>query len=584
MATTKQKIMINKLFKILLLNFLSFFYLGTIAVSGQSISTEWSKQISGSQSESGGSITIGKSGNIYQTGSFSDSLFFNVNGNTELLISKGIPGSDSYLSKFDQNGDMIWIKHFAGNFFCHVASIAVDDDENIYLTGSFADTAWLDHGNVPLKLVSTGEIDAFICKVNNNGIIEWAKQIGGIYRTEGTSITVDKFGSIFYTGMFRGTVDFDPGIATYNLTSEGGFGSSDIFIAKLDTDGNFGFAKQFKGNFGEVSTAITADSVGNIYITGHFTQTVDFDPGVSTFELQAQNGADAFIAKLQNDGDFIWAMRIGGPGTSSISDIKIDENNLYVVGTFQGVTDFDPSVNEYLLSSQHPDPALNGNNDFICKLTANGDFIWVNKLTSGWSSWIRVFIKAHQIYVSGQFAYPVDFDPTNSVMEVTPSGYVDIFVAIYGEDSELKSVRTFGGAGLEFDGVSSIGVDMNDNVFITGSFEGNLNFDNIGLSTNFNSDIYITKFKNISTKTNDLAENNIFAWPNPSTGLMVINLDGIAAKNIKIFNSMGKCIQNNNLTNTTGDYNVDLSGHSSGTYFLQISTDLGFEICKIIKY
>ncbi len=571
----------NKLLKILIF---SVFNLGAIATFGQNISTEWSKQISGSQPESGNSITIGISGNIYQTGSFSDSLFFNIGGNAEMLIAKGIPGSDSYLSKFDQNGNMIWIKHFAGNFFCHAASIAIDDDENLYLTGSFADTAWLDQGNVPIKLISTGEIDAFICKVNSNGIFEWAKQIGGIYRTEGTSITIDKFGSIFYTGMFSGTVDFDPGIATYNLTSEGVFGFSDIFIAKLDIDGNFEFAKQFKGEFGEVSTAITTDSVNNIYIAGRFVQTVDFDPDVSIFELQAQNGTDAFIAKLQNDGEFIWANRIGGQGTSSISDIKIDDNNLYLAGIFSGVTDFDPSVNEYLLSSEHPTILDDRNSIFICKITDNGDFIWVNKLTTGWSGYVSLFIKTHQIYVAGQFNNPVDFDPSINFMEVTPSGYVDIFVAKYDDDSDLKYVRTFGGAGIEFDGASSIGVDMNDNVFITGSFEGNLNFDNFGLSAYISSDVFITKFRNIPTYTDEFIISDVFVSPNPTRGQILINTNTSIVQNIKVFNSLGQRVQNTNTTNTTGEYIIDLSGYSNGTYFLQISTEFGIESCKILKF
>src|SRR5690606_28763621 len=101
------------------------------------------------------------------------------------------------------------------------------------------------------------------------------------------------------------TVDFDPGIGVFNLTSNG---SSDVFIQKLDVSGNFLWAKSFGGGPSSSAAAfsITIDNNGNIYTTGRFWATVDFDPGVGVYNLTSNGRHDIFIQKLDVNGDFLW--------------------------------------------------------------------------------------------------------------------------------------------------------------------------------------------------------------------------------------------------------------------------------------
>src|SRR5690606_19356246 len=106
---------------------------------------------------------------------------------------------------------------------------------------------------------------------------------------------------------------FDPGVGVYNITSVGG---ADIFIQKLDSNGNFIWVKSIGATNHEISRAITIDNLGNPIVTGYFEDTVDFDPGAGVFNLTSAGGDDVFLLKLDINGNFVWARAIGGTGLS----------------------------------------------------------------------------------------------------------------------------------------------------------------------------------------------------------------------------------------------------------------------------
>src|SRR5690348_8520371 len=130
----------------------------------------------------------------------------------------------------------------------------------------------------------------------------WAKGIGGTGNDYGTSITSDIYGNTYTTGIFEGTADFDPGPGVYSLTS---VGLQDIFICKTDAMGNFVWAKAIGGVNNDVGYSISLDHFGNLYTTGYFSGTVDFNPNSGTFNLTAVGNKDCFICKLDTSGNFI---------------------------------------------------------------------------------------------------------------------------------------------------------------------------------------------------------------------------------------------------------------------------------------
>src|SRR5690606_19324646 len=116
--------------------------------------------------------------------------------------------------------------------------------------------------------------------------------------------------------------------------------SADIFISKLDTLGNFVWAKKIGGIGSDYSNSIALDNYGNVYTTGYFEDTVDFDPGFGVSYLNSTGGKDIFICKLDTSGNFVWAKKIGGSGTDAGNSIAVDNlGNIYITGYFEGLVD-----------------------------------------------------------------------------------------------------------------------------------------------------------------------------------------------------------------------------------------------------
>ncbi len=184
-------------------------------------------------------------------------------------------------------------------------------------------TVDFDPGVGTANLTSIGSHDNFIQKLDTNGNLLWVKQMGGTGYTYVSSITTDANGNVYTVGAFEATVDFDPGIGTFNLTS---VGWSDIFIQKLDANGNLLWVKQIEDTNEHYGLSITTDAIGNLYTTGMFSDTVDFDPGANIFNLTSVGNHDIFIQKLDANGNLLWVKQMGGTGHDFGNSITVDAN------------------------------------------------------------------------------------------------------------------------------------------------------------------------------------------------------------------------------------------------------------------
>ena len=134
----------------------------------------------------------------------------------------------------------------------------------------------------------------------NQKLLAWVEEVAALTTPDAVrAITVDKPGNIYTTGQFNGLVDFDPGAGTSNL--DGTAGVANTFLWKLDSNGNFGLARHFKtaAGFSE-GTGVALDAAGNIFISGRFAGTVDFNTGrkVADRITDGNTSYDAFLAKL----------------------------------------------------------------------------------------------------------------------------------------------------------------------------------------------------------------------------------------------------------------------------------------------
>ena len=165
---------------------------------------------------------------------------------------------------------------------------------------------------------------------------------------------MDSSGNVYTTGYFFFDVDFDPGAGSTELTSAG---SNDVFVSKLDPLGNFVWAKRFGGPSSQVSFSIAVDDSGNVYTTGYFQGTADFDPGSGTSNLTSVGSEDVFVSKLNSVGNFVWAKSFGGIGYSVAVD---SSGNVYTTGYFAGTEDFDPGAGTSNILSLGPGSGGNG--------------------------------------------------------------------------------------------------------------------------------------------------------------------------------------------------------------------------------
>ena len=384
-----------------------------------------------------------------------------------------------------------WSKSMGGTNDDAGISIAVDGSGNVYTSGFFTGTVDFDPGAGTSNLTSAGNnSDIYISKLDAAGNFIWAKRLGGSSVEIGLSIAVDSFGNVYTAGSFMGTVDFDPGTGSSNLTSAGLF---DIFISKLDSAGNFGWAKSMGGTNDDNGASISVDGSGNVYTTGYFHGNVDFDPGPGTSNLTSAGSIDIFISKLDASGNFIWAKSMGGTGPDGTSSITVDgSGNIYTTGSFQGTVDFDPGVGTSNLITA-------GSNDiFISKLDAAGNFIWAKSMggTTGQVGSSSITVDGSgNVYTTGNFQGTVDFDPGTGTSNLTSAGGTDIFILRLDAAGNFSWAKSIGGSSIDHG--ASIALDGSGNVYTTGYFDGTVDFDpgagTSNLTSAGSSDIFISK-------------------------------------------------------------------------------------------
>lgn len=450
----------------------------------------WSKSVGGSSIFSS-SIDTDNNGNIYVTGYFNVNADFDPGIGTSVLTSKG--SYDIFILKLNSLGQFLWVVQFGNTGEDRGESITVDKEGNILITGNFKKTIDFDPGlnNVSLTAPNTST-NTFLLKLDSNANFIWVKQMGGISNCLGKSITTDLKGNVYTLGRFSGTVDFDPGIGAFNLSWNGWF---DIFIQKLDKNGNFIWAKQIGGSGHEYGNSIAVDRNENVFTTGTFQSNVDFDPGTGNSYRTSGGGNDIFILKLDSNGYFKWVNQIGGIADDESFSIATDlAGNVFTTGTFKSTVDFDPGIGVSIFIS-------NGDKDiYIQKLDNNGSLIWAKQMGStnideGHSIVTDV---NGDIYTCGFFEGIVDFDPGLGTFNRGSAGGKDIFIQKLKSNGNLEWIQKMGG--IQDDIGDFITVDNNFNLYTTGQFSGTVDFDptDIGIK-NLTAvawkDIFIQKLK-----------------------------------------------------------------------------------------
>jgi len=370
----------------------------------------------------GAGLALSPSGKLLIVGSFHGKVDFDP-GKGRDKIKSFDDSSDIFVTLLRSNGSYRWTRIFRGPKSDTGRAIDVDSAGNILVTGWFTDKVDFDPGpGEDWHMAVDGGTDAFVTKLGPDGSYRWTRTFGGSHIEIGFGIAADVQNSVIVTGEFQGVADFDPGEGEDIRESNG---KRDFFITKLGGDGSYHWTHTAGGVENDHGLSVTTDAQGNVYVTGAFCETVDFNPRGGGDIRISKGYCDIFVIKLGPDGSYLWTKTFGGEAIDAGFGIALSPDNvLGVTGGFNVTVDFDPSegVDEH---------TSNGGRDvFITRFTTEGDYRFTD--TFGGSErdggeGITFDADGNVVACGAYDSQDVDFDPTGGVDVHSSNGSADIF-------------------------------------------------------------------------------------------------------------------------------------------------------------
>jgi len=427
----------------------------------------WTRTWGGTASEGGNDVVTDSAGNCYVTGWYWGTVDFDPGAGIDEHISIGM--SDAYLCKYDSDGNFLWAKTWGATQLDIGHAIAMDSLENIYVTGWFLETFDFDPGDGTDEHTSNGAYDAFLSKFDSNGDFQWARTWGGTSGETGAGVATDESDNVFVIGRIMSDTDFNPGPGSDDHSL---IGESDAYLSKFDSAGNFLWAKTWGGTLSDGSDGVTTDVSGDVSVIGYFEGTFDFDPGAGTDEHTSNGEFDTFLSTFDSDGAFQWTRTWGGMLTEAGFGLSADSSgNKYASGWYMDTVDFDPGIDV----DEH---TSNGDKDiYLSSFDPDGNFLWA-RAWGGTMSDICNDVAVDEpgnLFITGSFQDIVDFDPGPGNDEHLSNGGDDGFIARFNTSGNILWARTWGGSELDIG--LGLTTDASDNLFITGYFEGAVDFD-----------------------------------------------------------------------------------------------------------
>jgi hypothetical protein len=527
------------------------------------------------------------------------------------------------LCGFVQAQNFQFVKKGGGSSSDYAYSTCVDNAGNVYVTGCYKGAGTFDN----INLTSKGLLDIFIAKYNSSGTLLWCKTAGGTGNDEGDRIFVTADGSVYVAGTIIGSATFDWIVAVVN---GGAFAGEDLFLTKLNSQGEFQWVKTFGSPSQDWIDDVTLLD-NNFYFTGHYYGTftagsiilnpagtsggyffmrtdIDGNPvwgkntgGVSRISsgsnrlivagvfggtanfgnvtLTSNGPNDLYMGAYDLSGNQLWVKQFGGSGSENMRSIYYDRNSdkIHWAGCFQNTMTMGSSN---LVSSGQYDI-------FVSKFDSDGNNIWAKK--AGGANYDFANCTAvddlGNMYISGYCMETSTFGTTN----IVSAGQGDAYIAKYNTNGDFQWVKSGGGSGQD-NGMSLI-INPAGGLYLAGFFENSATFGSISLSSYGVGDAMLIKITDVTSVQN---ENTIIKsfklyqnYPNPFNPSTEISFDVSKPGNVtlKVSDVSGKEVAELvNSSMNTGSYKVtfDASQLSGGIYFYTLKTPEGVDTKKMI--
>lgn len=494
-------------------------------------------------------------GNTYTCGSFYGTIDFDPGPTNDSRIAQN--NWDVYVRKLDSDGNMVWTVTLGGASEDRGLGIAIDQNQNILITGSFQDTADLDPGIGSYELTAPDFSSiGFVVKLNSGGNFIWAKPFESTVGTIAYKAIFTTGSDCLIYGKFSIDVDLDPGPAVVSHVNNSGGGA---FIVKLDEDGNFILGKSLFGSIAINDIDVVQD--GGFAIIGEFGSTIDLDPDIGIHSVTPNNSGDIFLLKLNSLGEFDWARTYGSKSNDYGAAVKVSsQGDYYLTGRYSDTIDFNPSgAPEVLLASY--------GNIFILKLNSQGNFQWVKRIDGDENSPERMIIDQNDnIILGGLFSAHVSFNIGSSETTFDSPWNSDAFVLGLNSTGDFNWVFTI--PSTQVSRIGGLAKDSNGNLYASGVFFGTTDFapgqDVYEIpAPPYDPSIYTFKLNSTLSTKDIFAMTNYSIFPNPVTNTLSVYSDTDKTESIDIYLPTGVKV----LSSLYSDL-LDVSELCAGTYIL----------------
>ncbi len=320
----------------------------------------WATLLGGTAGDAASAVALDAAGNVLVVGTFTGTGAFG--GVT--LTSAG--GTDAFVAKLNPTGAVQWANRYGGAGADAGAAVAADPSNNVHAAGTFSGGATIGG----TAFANAAGADAFLVKLTPLGANAAApRQLGGA-----GDVTVGGLAAsattVFVAGSFAGTVDLNPSPTLVDeFTSVGG--SADAFVVKLAAVGSV-WARQFGDGGADAARGLALTAAGDVLFTGDFIGSVDMDAGTGIATLTSAGATDAFVAKYDGLGNYVWAKAFGAAGADAGAGVATDARGyVYVAGSFAGQVSF---------GGPAPLASVGATDAFVAKLTADGAYAYADRV------------------------------------------------------------------------------------------------------------------------------------------------------------------------------------------------------------
>jgi len=532
----------------------------TVYIFAQAPEWIWAQKAGGLYADCGYDLATDSAGNSYVTGHFQNTATF---GTIE-LTSLGYV--DVFIAKADSSGNWLWAISAGGTESSERGyGISIDGAGNSYIIGNFHGTATFG----TTSITSIDNFDVFIAKTDSSGNWLWAKRCGAWM---GNGIATDSDGACYITGYFSLGSNGDFGSTSFTCR-----GSYDIFAAKLDTNGNWLWAVQAGGVDEDFAYGISSDNNGNSYITGYFDTAVNSHICYFGDIQLLSTGYDFFVAKLDTNGNWQWAVNEGDDGHDYSYEISTNSNGTSFI------------IGEHYMTSNIGGTIMTHTGTYIASISSSGNWLWATETDGTMNRYGKNVCADNNgnCYATGYFCGEAYFGPFTLVGS---NSTTDTFAAKLDSNGDwVWAVSTGGsdwdeGHGIAFDGLG--------HCYVTGRYRSTFNCGSYSLPSSGDWDIFVAKLGNDTSVENEIipTKMELSNYPNPFNPSTTIEFSIQNNSNVElsIFNIKGQKIKS--LLNdqiTSGEHSIVWNGEddsgkkaSSGVYLYKLHVNGRIELTK----